>query len=178
MFFNLFLLIPNFFFLCSLKFWPTVLRFSSSSCFIQKGEWTWTGWNWDRHIDMGWCTAEEHTGIPTPILQPFYLQLPLLCGKQSEQIGLLWWWLECGESCSSHFPQRSLGEHNIYDKIFLTICHSVRSWTVLWGLDLLNFLGFLHLPSCWMVPSRYLLFQEFDPLVAWPLFDHLHVKRL
>lgn len=65
-----------------------------------------------------------------------------------------------------------MGEQTVHGENFLTIRYYNPSWTNIWGFDLYNSCGLLYLPSCWVVPSWYLLFQGLDTLVAKLLDCH------
>ena len=149
----------------TLEFLLGMLQYSPSLSWIP----AW--WYYKRDINMGWCTTKKHARVPTPVLQPFLLQLSFICSKQLEQVRLSFRWVECSEPCCSHLPQGPLGEQNSIFAIFLAIFYSIRYWTRSWWHNIPIFLCPLCIPSCWLVPSWYLLFQEFDPFVAFMFFN-------
>lgn len=83
--------------------------------------------------------------------------------------------MECGKPSSSSLLQGSVGEQRSCSSKSLAIWSGVCAWTLIWRLNFSYILGILYLPPCWLVSTRYVLFQGLDTTVTFCLL-FLHVK--
>lgn len=115
---------------------------------------------WDCN-HMGWCLAVKHASLWAQNLQPFHLQLSLICSKLSQQ-ALLWWIneLEHDKCSSADTGQGALGWWLINHKVISSLRCGTCPWHLCSWVAVPYWSSILLFPPPGLVSSRHLLCQK------------------